>query len=53
MNQTNVLSRDINHQNGWDYLPNMTQLQLYGAACKTVKDDAMSKVEIVVGCTTM
>jgi hypothetical protein len=51
-NQTTQLSRDTNHQNGWDYLPNMTQVQLYGAACQAVKDDAMSHVEIVVGCKT-
>lgn len=51
-NGTSQLSRDTNHQGGWDYLPNMTQVQLYGAACQTVKDDAMSHVEIVVGCKT-
>jgi hypothetical protein len=52
-NGTTVLSRDVSHQSGWDYLPNMTQVQLYGSACQQVKDDDMSKVEIVVGCKTM
>lgn len=50
---TTQLAKDTNHQNGWDYLPNQTQVQLYGAACQSVKDDASSHVEIVVGCKTL
>ncbi len=51
--QTSTLvSRDTTHQNGWDFLPNKTHIQLYGQACTTIKADASNKVDIVVGCTT-
>ncbi len=52
-NGTQALSRDTTHQNGWDYLPNQTQLQLYGGACKAVRGSATAKVQIVVGCKTL
>jgi hypothetical protein len=51
-NGTMQLSKDQTHMSGWDYLPNMTQIQLYGSTCQAVKDDPMSHVEIVVGCKT-
>jgi hypothetical protein len=47
------VTHDTNHQNGWDYLPNGTQIQLYGQACTDVKNDAAAKVDIVVGCKTV
>lgn len=46
------LSRDSNHQNGWDYLPNNKQIQLYGQACTDLKADELGHVQIVVGCKT-
>ena len=49
---TSLVSRDTSHQNGWDFLPNQTHIQLYGQACTTIKADASNKVDIVVGCTT-
>jgi hypothetical protein len=51
-NGTQALSRDTNHQSGWDYLPNQTQFQLYGDGCKTMKSDTTAKVDVVVGCKT-
>jgi hypothetical protein len=49
---TQTLARDTTHQNGWDFLPNQTHIQLYGSACTTIKADATNKVDIVLGCTT-
>jgi len=51
-NGTQVLARDTTHQDGWDFLPNQTHIQLYGGACTTIKADAQNHVDIVVGCTT-
>ncbi|HEY1959126.1 MAG TPA: hypothetical protein VGH28_26110 [Polyangiaceae bacterium] len=49
---TEVVARDTTHQDGWDFLPNQTHIQLYGGACTTIKADAQNTVDIVVGCTT-
>jgi hypothetical protein len=49
---TQVIARDTTHQSGWDFLSNQTHIQLYGAACTTIKSDPANKVDIVVGCTT-
>jgi len=51
-NGQTALSRDTNHQNGWDYLPNNKQVQLYGAACSAVTANEKAHVQIVVGCKT-
>ncbi len=51
-NGTQALSRDTTHLSGWDYLPNQTQVQVYGASCQALRDDASAKVQIVVGCKT-
>jgi len=49
---TSLVARDTTHQNGWDFLPNQTHIELYGQACQTVKADPSNTVDIVVGCTT-
>lgn len=49
---TETVARDPSHQNGWDYLPNGTQIQLYGQACADMKDDG-AKLRIVLGCETV
>ncbi len=48
---TFVVPRDLRHEDGWDYLPGETQIQVYGAACRKLADSAVS-VRIVVGCKT-
>jgi hypothetical protein len=50
---THAISKDTNHQNGWDYLPNGTQIQLYGQACQDMKSQEKAKVNIVIGCKTV
>lgn len=50
---TQTLARDTSHQDGWDFLPNQTHIELYGNACTTIKADAANKVDIVVGCKTL
>ncbi|MEZ4440340.1 MAG: hypothetical protein R3B72_14680 [Polyangiaceae bacterium] len=50
---TITVPRDSNHQDGWDYLGGMSQVQLYGKACQTLKEDVEAKVEVVVGCETV
>lgn len=49
---TKTVARDPAHQNGWDYLPNGTQIQLYGEACGEMKDEG-AKLRIVLGCKTV
>lgn len=44
-----AVSRDPSRENGWDYLPNGTQIQLYGQACTDMKD-AAANLRIVLGC---
>lgn len=44
-----VVGRDTSRTNGWDYLPNGTQIQLYGQACKEMKD-SNANLRIVYGC---
>jgi hypothetical protein len=50
---TTTVPRDTLHENGWDYLASQDQVQLYGAACETLKSDATAEVEVVVGCQTV
>jgi hypothetical protein len=52
-NGKHAISKDTNHQNGWDYLPNGTQIQLYGQACQDMKSQEKAKVNIVIGCKTV
>ena len=47
-----TIARDPSRADGWDYLPNGTQIQLYGQACTDMKDDA-AKLRIVLGCKTV
>jgi hypothetical protein len=49
---SHTVSQDTTHANGWDYLPNGKQVQLYGQACTDMKD-ATAKLNIVVGCKTL
>ncbi|MEJ7732710.1 MAG: hypothetical protein WKG00_26355 [Polyangiaceae bacterium] len=51
-NGTKTIAKDTSHFDGWDYLPGNESLQLYGAACETLKNDPQIKVEVVVGCET-
>jgi len=46
-----TVARDPSRVDGWDYLPNGTQIQLYGQACTDMKDSAAS-LRIVLGCKT-
>jgi hypothetical protein len=47
-----TVARDPAHKEGWDVLPNGTQIQLYGEACSAMKDEA-AKLNIVVGCPSV
>lgn len=49
---TATVARDPSRTNGWDYLPNGTQIQLYGEACTDMKD-AAARLRIVLGCPTI
>ena len=49
---TRTVKRDTSHADGWDYLPNGTQIQLYGQACTDMKDPA-ANLRIVLGCKTV
>jgi len=44
------IPKDQLHENGWDYLPNQKQIQLYGDACAAAKADGAS-VQVVIGCS--
>jgi von Willebrand factor type A domain len=46
------VGQDTSHQNGWDYLPNGTQIQLYGQACTDMKSEK-AKLSVVLGCKTI
>jgi hypothetical protein len=48
---TTTVARDPSRTNGWDYLPNGAQIQLYGKAC-TDMEDAAARLRIVLGCPT-
>ncbi len=50
---TITVPHDASHADGWDYLPNNKQVQLYGSACAKLKGDAKAEVEVVVGCKTL
>ncbi len=52
-NGQKAVARDLTHQSGWDYLPNQTQVQLYGSSCQAVRADSSVTVQIVVGCKTL
>ncbi|MBX3226163.1 MAG: hypothetical protein KIT84_28680 [Labilithrix sp.] len=47
-----TVARDPGRKNGWDYLENGTQIQLYGEACSAMKDEAAS-LSVVLGCKTI
>lgn len=50
---TEVVSKDSSHQDGWDYISNNQQIQLYGAACEAMKASSDAKVEVIIGCETL
>lgn len=47
-----AIGRDSGHQNGWDYLPNGTQIQLFGQACTDMKA-GNGRLDVVLGCKTI
>ncbi|MBK6918190.1 MAG: VWA domain-containing protein [Deltaproteobacteria bacterium] len=42
--------RDPTHTNGWDYDPTTNTVTFYGAACDSIKNDAVETVNLVFGC---
>jgi len=50
---TDVVPKDSSHADGWDYLPNNQQIQLYGPACEAMKSSSDAKVEVIIGCETL
>ncbi len=49
-NGTQTLAKS--RTNGWDYLPNGTQIQLFGKACADMKNE-QANLKIVLGCKTV
>jgi hypothetical protein len=47
------VQRDRTRANGWDYGPGNRVINLYGAACETVKTGGVLNLEIVFGCPMM
>jgi hypothetical protein len=47
------IQRDRTRTNGWDYGPGNRVIDLYGAACETVKAGGVLNLEIVFGCPMM
>lgn len=50
---TVTIARDPAKADGWEFLEGKSKVQLYGAACTEVKASTSTKVEIVLGCTTV
>jgi len=48
-----TVARDSSRADGWEFLEGKSKVQLYGAACTEVKASVSTKVEIVLGCTTV
>ncbi|MDB4929517.1 MAG: uncharacterized protein JWM10_2001 [Myxococcaceae bacterium] len=48
-----VIPRDVDHNNGWDYSPGMRSVVLHGPACDRVLSDDGASVRIVFGCPTL
>lgn len=42
--------RDPSHREGWDYVPGMQSIQLFGAACTRVVEGTTRAVQMVFGC---
>lgn len=49
---TRTIARDPSRKDGWDYLPNGSQIQLYGTACLDMKEPG-AKLRVVLGCKTV
>lgn len=46
-----TIMKDPTNQDGWDYTgPDMTTIQVFGAACDMVKSSGASTVKVVFGC---
>jgi hypothetical protein len=46
-----IIMKDPTNQDGWDYTgPDMTSIELYGAACDMVKSSGVSTVKVIFGC---
>jgi hypothetical protein len=50
---TVTVARDPARADGWEFLEGKSKVQLYGTACTAVKASTATKVEIVLGCTTI
>jgi hypothetical protein len=48
-----TVAHDATRADGWDFLEGKSKVQLYGAACTAVKASTSTKVEIVLGCSTI
>ncbi|HEY5377766.1 MAG TPA: hypothetical protein VIK01_28995, partial [Polyangiaceae bacterium] len=44
---------DCAHGQGWQYSPDMTQINLCGAQCDAVKADQAGKLKVQFGCATI
>ena len=47
---SHMVSKDLSHNSGWDYLAGNKQVQLYGQPCEILKSDAAATVKIELGC---
>ncbi len=50
---TTQVPQDKEHEDGWDYSPDGTQILLYGAACEKAKAAMGGKIDILYGCPTV
>lgn len=48
-----IIPRDPNHANGWDYGTGGRSVILHGPICDTVRGDGSGRVEILFGCPTI
>lgn len=48
-----VVPRDVDHRDGWDYSDGMRNVVLYGPACERVRTDPAARVQILFGCPTV
>ncbi len=47
-----TVTHDPGKKEGWEFLPGDQQIQLYGAACETMRKEAGAQVKIFLGCDT-
>jgi hypothetical protein len=44
------VTRDPNHQNGWDFGPGNSSIQFYGAACTSLQSGSAQQVQAIYNC---